>query len=138
MKFLNEKASITINGKSLKFSQLINDKMSSLTENMEFIFVLFPLYDSPEHLYMLPSLDDVVVKSFREDKKIQENFQKSIRNICNILGYNISYNFENKVNYWKSNYNFNFSIKSRICQSIKILNTDEKLENICSEILEMC
>ena len=138
LKFYRNEVPITINEKSLKFSDLVNDKMSSLTENMEFIFVLFPLYDSPENLYTLPSLDDVIVKSFKEDKKIQENFEKAVRNICNILGYNISYNFENKINYWKSNYNFDFSIKSRICQSIKLLNTNDKLENTCSEILEMC
>ena len=137
LQFYRNKKPIKIGDKNLYLNDIINN-IDSLQENKEYIYVLFPLSELPnkKDIALLPVLDDVIINSFREDDKIQKNFENVIRAICNMIGYNFSYSYDVIEKYWESDINLTDTTKYRILKSINILNTNINLNKICGNILD--
>ncbi len=133
--YRNEKP-IRIGDKEMYLNDIIKD-IDTLIENKEYLYVLFPLFNLPniKNIALLPVLDDVIVNSFRDDETIQDNFENVIRAVCNMLGFNFSYNYDFTEKYWESNIELEENSKKRIIQSVKILNTKSELEKVCKNIL---
>ena len=137
LKFYRNETPIKIGNKNLYLDDVIKN-IDTLQENKEYIYVLFPLTELPniKDIALLPMLDDVIINSFRDDDKIQENFELVIRAICNMKGYNFSYNYDSVEQYWESNIDFTTNTKNRIVNSIKILNNNVDLSKVCKNILD--